>query len=40
MNVPDQPLNPPEPPPMNYLDWLEHEADRLNDEERERELRD
>ena len=40
MQVPDQPLNPPEPRKPDYWDWLEHEADRLNDEERECELRD
>ena len=38
MNVPDQPLNPPEPRCPDYYDYLEHEADHLNDEEREREL--
>lgn len=33
MNVPDQPLNPPEPrTEPTYYEWLEHEADRLNDE--------
>lgn len=40
-DVPDQPLNPPEPriwPVATYEERLEHEADRLNDEAREREL--
>lgn len=37
--VPDQPLNPPEPrTEPTYMEWLEHEADRLNDEERVNEL--
>lgn len=35
-DVPDQELNPPEPPRPTYWDYLEHEADRLNDEEFER----
>lgn len=34
-NVPDQPLNPPEPRCPDYNDYLEHEADRLNDELKE-----
>lgn len=37
-DVPDQPLNPPEP--RRYVSWddfVEHEADRLNDEAKERE---
>lgn len=37
-DVPDQPLNPPEPPAPSYYDYLEHEADRLNDEAKEAEL--
>ena len=32
--VPDQPLNPPEPRFPDYNDYLEHECDRLNDEEK------
>lgn len=32
MDVPDQPLNPPEPRCPDYNDYLEHECDRLNDE--------
>lgn len=36
MDVPDQPLNPPEPRCPDYYDYLESECDRLNDEERER----
>ena len=32
VEVPDQPLNPPEPRCPDYYDYLEHEADRLNDE--------
>lgn len=33
--VPDQPLNPPEPrTEPTYYEWLEHECDRLNDEEK------
>lgn len=38
MEVPDQELDPPEP--RRYVTWdeyLEHEADRLNDEAKERE---
>ena len=36
--VPDQPLNPPEVSSVpDYWEYLEHEADRLNDEEWERE---
>ena len=36
MDVPDQQLNPPEPRTKpTYYEWLEHEADRLNDMERE-----
>ena len=31
-DVPDHPLNPPEPRCPDYNDYLEHEADRLNDE--------
>ena len=37
-DVPDQQLDPPEP--RSYVTWdeyIEHEADRLNDEEKERE---
>ena len=37
MDVPDQPLNPPEPRCPDYYDYLDHEADRLNDEARENE---
>lgn len=33
-DVPDQPLNPPEPRCPDYTDYLDHEADRLNDEEK------
>lgn len=36
MDVPDQPLNPPEPRCPDYNDYLESECDRLIDEERER----
>lgn len=37
-DVPDQPLNPPEPPMWpSREDYLEHEADRLNDEAKENE---
>lgn len=33
--VPDQPLNPPEPSTRpSYYEYLEHECDRLNDEEK------
>lgn len=36
-DVPDQPLNPPEPRLYpDYYEYLEHEADRLNDEAFER----
>lgn len=35
-DVPDQPLNPPEPRMTpTFEEYLEHEADRLNDEARE-----
>ena len=37
MEVPDQPLNPPEPRCPDYTDYLEHECDRLNDEYKIRE---
>lgn len=37
MNVPDQPLNPPEPRCPDYNDYMEHECDRLIDEAKERE---
>ena len=36
-DVPDQPLNPPEPRCPDYYDYLEHEGDRLRDEARENE---
>lgn len=36
IDVPDQPLNPPEPRCPDYNDYLEHEQDRLHDEEKER----
>lgn len=36
-DVPDQQLDPPEPRCPDYYDYLEHEADRLNDEAKERE---
>ena len=32
--VPDQPINPPESRCPDYNDYLEHECDRLNDEEK------
>ena len=32
--VPDQLINPPEPRCSDYNDYLEHECDRLNDEEK------
>ena len=36
-DVPDQPLNPPEPRTRpDYYEYLEHECDRLNDEALER----
>ena len=36
--VPDQPLNPPEPSPfITYWEWLEHEQDRLHDQDKEAE---
>ncbi len=35
-DVPDQPLNPPEPRCPDYTDYLEHEQDRLIDEAKER----
>jgi hypothetical protein len=35
-DVPDQPLNPPEPQQRpDYWDRMEHEADRLHDEAKE-----
>ena len=37
MEVPEQQLSPPEPAAPSFLDWLEHEADRLNDEAKEQE---
>ena len=36
-DVPDQQLDQPEPRCPDYYDYLEHEADRLNDEAKERE---
>ena len=36
-DVPDQPLNPPEPQGPSYWDYLEATADQYNDEQRERE---
>lgn len=36
IDVPDQPLNPPEPRTTpDRWEYLEHEADRLNDEAKE-----
>ena len=36
IDVPDQPLNPPEPRCPDYNDYMEHEQDRLIDEEKEK----
>lgn len=39
IDVPDQPLNPPEPRQTPSRDeWIEHEADRLNDEAKVRRI--
>jgi len=34
-DVPDQPLNPPEPEPFDRLDYLEETADYYNDYQKE-----
>lgn len=39
-DVPDQPLNPPEPRCPDYNDYLEATADQYNDEKKEREYDD